>query len=251
MRIHELRAITFYPVARGTLVLGSLTLVLGSCQERAPSSEVVVAASPAQKAHEPGDGPRGAQQPAAEVPRHKEHDHSAHMLSAAAPLADRSLYHLQASFTDQDGRGLELASLRGSAVLAAMFYASCQSVCPMLIAQLARIDAMLPSDTRAHTQVLLVSLDPARDSTEKLKQLAQRHGITDPRWHIVRTQPESVRELAALLGVRYRQLPDGEISHSPVIGLLDREGVVAQRMENAADDPTQLTAAVTKLTQAM
>jgi protein SCO1/2 len=53
-----------------------------------------------------------------------------------------------------------------------------------------------------------------------------------------------VRELAALLGVRYRQLPDGEISHSPVIVLLDQEGVVAQRMENAADDPAPLMAAV-------
>jgi protein SCO1/2 len=119
----------------------------------------------------------------------------------------------------------------------------------MLVAQLARIESMLPNEARAHTQVLLVTLDPARDDSAKLKELAQRHGITHARWHFVRTEPDSVREIAAVLGIRYRKLPDGEISHSPVIALLDREGVVAARMENAADDPASLMAAVTKLVE--
>jgi hypothetical protein len=67
-----------------------------------------------------------------------------------------------------------------------------------------------------------VSLDPARDNTSQLRQLAERHGITDPRWHIVRTEANTVREMAALLGIRYRQLPNGDISHSPTIVLLDQ-----------------------------
>lgn len=243
MAFDELLRNAIYSFARPALLGSAFALALGGCQEPATSSSAKEPARPAGE-HVPQALPEQAHGPA-------EHDHSLHVLPASKPLADQSLYHLQVPLTDQDGRSLELASLRGSAVLAVMFYASCQSVCPMLVAQLARLDGMLPSDARARTQVLLVSLDPARDKTEKLKELAQRHGINDPRWHIVRTQADSVREIAAVLGVRYRQLPDGEISHSPIIVLLDGEGVVAQRMENASDDPAPLAAAATKLAQSL
>ena len=177
---------------------------------------------------------------------HAEHDHTKHMLPAAAALATDSVYHAHTPLTDQNGAAFELGSLRGSVVLATMFYASCTSVCPMLIAQLERIVSALPSDARAQTHVLLVSLDPQRDNPESLRQLAERHNITDPHWHFVRTESDGVREVAALLGVRYRQLPSNEISHSQVIVLLDQNGVIIERMEDAAGDSAQLLAATTK-----
>lgn len=244
MRPNEALRLSFCTSARGAFVL---ILLFGGCREKSEAVNTNNAQPTSEHAQEHA---RDVAQPSAEPPRHAEHDHSQHLLAATAPLADRSLYHLDARFTDQDGQNLELASLRGSAVLAAMFYASCQSVCPMLISQLARLEATLPDETRAQTQVLLVSLDPDRDSTPQLKQLAQRHSISNTRWHIVRTEADTVREMAALLGVRYRQLPNGDFSHSPTIVLLDREGVVTDRMENAADDPAALTAATTKLVRA-
>lgn len=176
---------------------------------------------------------------------HAQHDqHAGHVLPAEKPLPGASVYNTTARFSDQHGKPLELASLRGSVVLATMFYGSCTSVCPMLVAQLARVDGALAPEDRARTQVVLVSLDPARDTTDKLQAVARRHGITDPRWHFVRTDESSVREVAALLGVRYSALPDGEISHSPVIALLDRDGALVTRMENAGGDPAELIAGV-------
>jgi len=56
-----------------------------------------------------------------------------------------------------------------------------------------------------------------------------------------------VRELAALLGIRYRAMPDGEIRHSPTIALLDRDGVIAARQENAAGDRAPLIAATARV----
>lgn len=182
--------------------------------------------------------------------QHAEHDHSQHVMPAAAPLAADSIYHSQTQLTDQAGQPFELSSLRGSVVLATMFYASCTSVCPVLIAQLQRVMAALPSDARAHTHVLLVSLDPQRDNTQKLKELAERHNIADPHWHFLRTDSDGVREIAALLGIRYRALPNGDISHSQVIALLDQNGVVTQRMEDAAGDTTQLLAATIQAARA-
>jgi len=181
-----------------------------------------------------------------QVHDHAAHDHARHLPPTAAALAGESIYHAHTQLTDQDGRALEPGTLRGSLVLATMFYASCTSVCPVLIAKLERIVEALPSEVRAQTQVLLVSLDPKRDDPAQLKRLAERHKIADPSWHFVRTDDAGVREMAALLGIRYRQLPDGEISHSQVIVLLDREGVIQQRLDNAAGDPSDLLAATTK-----
>jgi protein SCO1/2 len=95
--------------------------------------------------------------------------------------------------------------------------------------------------------VVLVSLDPERDSVAQLQALATRHGVDQKRWHFVRTPDSSVQEIAALLGVRYRRMPDGEISHSPVITLLNGEGIIASRAQAPLPDPKQLATALQSL----
>jgi protein SCO1/2 len=159
--------------------------------------------------------------------------HSA--LAAAAPLPGQSLYNLRATLADQHGATLGLDAFRGHPVIVAMFYASCTTVCPLLIEQVKSIDAALPPELRAETRVLMVSLDPARDRPERLADLAASHGVRDPRWHLARSSESSVREIAALLGVRYRRMSDGSISHSPLIAVLDRDGVLIARSEGMAD----------------
>jgi protein SCO1/2 len=166
---------------------------------------------------------------------------------ATAPLPGRSLHHWTGRLTDQRGTELDLGELRGHPVLVAMFYASCTSVCPMLIAQLQQVDRALPQHAQAATRVLLVSLDPERDTPERLAKLAKRHGVDDPRWYFARTSEAGVQELAALLGVSFRRLPGGEISHSPLIALLDSEGVVVARREGALGEPAALASTVAAL----
>lgn len=95
--------------------------------------------------------------------------------------------------------------------------------------------------------MVLISLDPARDGTEKLQELATLHGIADARWRFLRAPEDDVRELAAVLGVRYRSLPDGELSHSPLLALLDREGVIVTRSEPTAAELDTLIAATTRV----
>jgi protein SCO1/2 len=186
-------------------------------------------------AHDMGHEPVGAQ-PEAQAEQCAHHT----PLAAAAPLPGASLYNLHAGLTDQAGHTVQFESFRGQPLLMTMFYASCTSICPLLIGHLQRVEQSLPESVRKRTQVLLVSLDPERDSVEHLQQLAQQHAVDVTRWHFVRTPESSVQEIAALLGVRYRHMPDGEISHSPVIALLDGEGVISHRLEAPLGDPAQL-----------
>ena len=163
--------------------------------------------------------------------------------AAAAPLPGRSLYHSTVSLTDQHGTQLTVGAFRGQAVIVSMFYSSCTTVCPMLIGQLKRIDAALPPEARARTRVLLVSLDPQRDTPERLAQLAKLYGVDD-RWYFARASSAGVQEIAALLGVTYRRTTSGDIDHSAVIALLDRDGVVAKQVEGSFADVTEIVSQV-------
>jgi protein SCO1 len=44
-----------------------------------------------------------------------------------------------------------------------------------------------------------------------------------------------VRELAAVLGIRYRALRGGAFSHSSMIVLLDEQGIIRARTTNLAE----------------
>lgn len=140
------------------------------------------------------------------------------------PLPADSLYHFPGELVDQDGTAFELASRRGRPQLVAMFYTSCRYVCPLIIDSAKAVEHGLAPAERAGLDVLLVSLDPARDDTAALKRVFDRRRLPADRWTFARTDERSVRALAALLGVRYRALADGEFNHTSNLVLLDADG---------------------------
>ena len=85
---------------------------------------------------------------------------------------------------------------------------------------------------------MVVTLDPARDGSAALHGVvAQRH-LDTRTWTLARSDSAGTRALAALLGVQYRILPSGDINHSTVLILLDRQGrVVAQSTRLGVPDP--------------
>jgi protein SCO1/2 len=158
----------------------------------------------------------------------QEHRHQS--TEAAAPRGD-SIYALSASLVDQRGRPVGLDVFRGHPVLISMFYATCPDACPLLIADLQRIESELPTRIRADLRIVLVSLDPGRDTPDALLALARARHVDESRWRLLRAPEDTVREIAALLGIKYRRLPDGNFNHSSVITLLSPDGVIVARDE--------------------
>jgi protein SCO1/2 len=148
---------------------------------------------------------------------------------AAPPLPGDSVYNLPVQLTTQDGRQQMLAERRGRPQLVTMFYTSCQMVCPMIIDSLRLTRNALDPATRAKIDLLAVSFDPAKDDVATLKTYAEKRKL-DPRiWTLARAEPAQVRQLSGVLGLQYRQLPDGEFNHSSELILLDAEGRIAAR----------------------
>ena len=162
---------------------------------------------------------------------------------AAAP--GDSVYRLDAALSDQDGRAFPLASLQGSPVLASMFYTSCDMVCPMIFETVQATLRALPAAERKDVRVLMVSFDPARDTTEVLKKTAQAHGC-DGQWLLARGDEATARKVAAVLGIQYRRLTNGEFNHSSTIALLDRQGRIAARSGKLGSVDPALVGAVRK-----
>jgi protein SCO1/2 len=139
-------------------------------------------------------------------------------------LPGDSVYQLDIPLTNQDGRASKLADLRGTPVLIAMFYTSCKYVCPLIIDSMLRVDKALTPEQRSGLRVVLISLDPSNDTPQALKAAAELRHLDLTRWTLARTDAESVRKLAAVLGVQYREISPGEFNHSAVISVLDKEG---------------------------
>lgn len=173
------------------------------------------------------------------------------VLAGLTAAADDSIYHLSGVFKDQTGTDVRLDVERGHPVLMSMFYASCTDTCPLLIAELHRIEVSLPPGLRGDVRIVLVSVDPQRDTPAALQKLADRHRVDQARWRFLTGPDAAVREVAAVLGVRFRRLSTGVINHSSVIAVLDRDGAIDTRIEGITPGDPKLLARVTDALKAL
>lgn len=169
-------------------------------------------------------------------------------LRAGPPATDSptSIYQFEAALTDQDGRQHALDRYRGHPVLITLFYGSCPAACPLIIDTLRATEKDLAPAQRAELRVLLISIDPERDTTAALHALAEQRRIDTTRWTLARTDADQVRTIAALLNIQYRKLPSGEFNHSPVITLLSPGGEVEASSSKLGGADTALLAALRK-----
>jgi protein SCO1/2 len=162
----------------------------------------------------------------------------------ATELPGDSIYQMPLALVDQDGRDFQLADRADRPQLVSMFYTSCPYVCPLIIDTLKKTQAALTPAARAKLDVLLVSFDPVRDTPARLKQVYAERKLDGASWTLARTDERSVRQLAALLGIQYRALAAGDISHSSALVLLDAQGRVLARTERIGAIDADFIAAV-------
>lgn len=165
----------------------------------------------------------------------------------AAPLPSDSVYQLNAPLVDQQGRKLRLADKRGKVQLVSMFYTSCKFICPLIIDSGKAIERSLTPAEQKKLGILLISMDPRRDSPDKLTIVFNKRKLDPSRWTLASPKPDDVRAIAGVLGIRYRQLEDGEFNHTSALVLLDANGRILARTEQMGTRPDpEFVAAVRK-----
>ncbi len=154
-----------------------------------------------------------------------------------------SMYDLPGDWRDASGTPLRLADLAGKVRVVAMVYTSCHVTCPLIVRDLKAVEASLPAARRADVGLVLVSLDPQRDTPGRLAEWGAAAALDPARWTLLSGSDGDVRALAVALGVSYQALPSGEVAHTNVVTVLDADGVVAHR-RRGLDEPVAATSAV-------
>ena len=161
-------------------------------------------------------------------------------MAAQTNYTDKSVYQLDSIWTSDTGKKVKLGVLRGKPQVVAMFFASCQFTCPLTVSDLKNIEAALPDNVRTNIGFTLVSFDSKRDTPAALKNYRLAHGLSARNWTLLRSEPDDVRELAALLGVIYKQDANGDFAHSNLITVLNAEGEIIFQKQGVNIDPQEI-----------
>ena len=121
-------------------------------------------------------------------------------------------------FTDEHGQPRSLSSLEGRWLLLFFGYTYCPDVCPMTLMHLSRLWKQLTPEQQAQLQVVLVSVDPARDTPESLQPYMQ---YFNPAFMALTGNDAGLRELSTRLNAFYARV--------------DREGDAAYLMDHSAN----------------
>ena len=156
----------------------------------------------------------------------------------AGHCTDKSLYQVESKWTTDGRKQIELGNLAGKPQVVLMFFSHCTTACPILLNDLKRLSAALTPEQRARVGFTMVSFDTARDTPAALAEYRRAWNLPADNWTLLSGSADDVLELAALLGVKYKQDADGQFAHSNVITVLDANGEIVHQ-QTGLDSDTQ------------
>lgn len=152
------------------------------------------------------------------------HDPAA-LLDANIILLPQSRAIPDITLTNQDGQPQALSSLKGKWTLLFFGYTFCPDICPTTMAQLKQINEQLPQETRERMQVVLVTVDPHRDTPERLKQYV---GFFSPDFLAMTGDMKDIQTLSNATGIPFipgdTRQEHYTVDHSGNLAIIDPKG---------------------------
>lgn len=107
-----------------------------------------------------------------------------------------TIYHTIAdfNFVNQFGDSISQKTTEGKIYVADFFFATCQSICPIMSTQLTRVQ-----DSCKNTpNVLLLShtVNPMHDTVEVLAEYGKKYGAIQNKWHLLTGEKKKIYSLA-------------------------------------------------------
>lgn len=152
---------------------------------------------------------------------------------------ENSIYQVNSDWTNQFGNKVNIGDLRGKTQVFTMIFANCTYACPILANDMRRIASELTNDELKDVQFTLISIDPERDTPERLMQFAQDQNLNLAHFQLLTGERSDIDDLAALTGFRYKKEPDGSFSHSNIITILNEEGEIIHQQVGLNQDITK------------
>ena len=160
-------------------------------------------------------------------------DKPAERLARIGPAADFTL-------TNHDGTELSMAELRGKVVAMNFIFTRCVDVCPIATAKMVGIQRKLGAAFGEDVYFVSVTVDPQHDTPERLAGYARALGCDTSGWAFLTGSAKQIHHVARSYGVFHDQLHDGQVSHSLLTSLVDREGTLRVQYMGERFDPDEL-----------
>jgi len=159
-----------------------------------------------------------------------------------------SLKDLQTVWLSTENKETSVVSATANSyALVAMVYTGCAHACPLTIAKIQSILKDFEKNKITNMKVILASFDVKNDRPDKLKLYQADKKLSFEQWKFLSAvNDDSARELSVVLGISYKDLDDGDFSHSNVITLISPQGEILSSINNLNSGSEVLVSAYQK-----
>ena len=131
-------------------------------------------------------------------------------------------------YLNQDSVLVHSKEMKDKIWVADFFFTSCPSICPVMTAQMKRLNENL-ADLSNDIQFMSFSINPKMDQPSVLRRYIKKKGVSTKNWHFFTGDEAKTHEL----GIQHFKLFAGQdeasaggYAHSPAFSLVDKEGYI-------------------------
>lgn len=147
------------------------------------------------------------------------------------------------SLTDQSGKPVSAETFRGQPFVLTFVFTRCAvpNFCPLMTSHFAELQNLIKAERSpvANTRLLSITLDPAFDTPEILKQYGAHSNEDSNVWSLATGDPKQIDVLTAAFSV-YRQTESGVLSHGLATALVSPDGKIVKIWRGNAWKPDEV-----------
>ncbi|MBC7865811.1 MAG: SCO family protein [Bacteroidia bacterium] len=143
-----------------------------------------------------------------------------------APNGTDTIYHTVGnfSFTNQFGETVSEKNTSGKIYVADFFFASCQSICPIMSKRMGRLQDAFKSDPEF--LILSHTVNPMNDTVEVLNEYGKKYGALKGKWNLLTGEKKKIYDIARdgylVNALQDDGTPEGFL-HSELFLLIDKQ----------------------------
>ena len=139
------------------------------------------------------------------------------------------------TLTNQLGKRVSLDEIKGKVIVADFFFTACPTICPSMTKNMKTLQNALKirdevkSVDSAIVHFLSFTVDPERDSAERLKTYADKYGVNHDIWWMLTGSKQEIYDFALeelKMGIPDPETVDTSFIHTTKFVLLDKDRVV-------------------------
>jgi protein SCO1/2 len=136
------------------------------------------------------------------MPRHYLPDSVVTVTKKGKRVTDTAWHEVKEfSLTNQEGKNVTWDSLKGKIIIADFFFTHCPTICPSLTKNMKRLAESINNGERVgdrtnkYVHFLSFSIDPERDSVQRLKAWADRFQVNPENWDLLTGDKKAIYDI--------------------------------------------------------